>query len=475
MSLGLYIKVYQNLTFDLQVFILLQIWRMCWFAEEISTSHFGDKRLSHRFLKMLQQLSKAPASSVPEALHSHSETLAAYRFWNSDLVNDSKILAPHLASTLNRISGMKRVLAIQDTSEFDFTTHESNTGLGYLESDKQFGIKYHPLFIASPAGVQQGLLAHNFWTCSLSEYGKKRERQNKPIEEKESYRWLETVNHASYHISSDTEIINIADREADIYELFVMERTPNSKLLIRVSHNRSLQDKSQQLFKALEDVKDCGHKQVTIGQRKGQSTRKAQLNIRYTRICLMPPQKKTHLPSVELTAIEVYEPSPPNDAKPVRWVLLTDMDVNSTKDIFNYVQYYSLRWLIDRYFFTLKSGCKVEDLQLESVTKLKNAIATYSIIAIKLMFAMYESRNRPEQTCEVFLQPKEWIVLYWLTHKKPPKETPPTLAEVILWIAKLGGFLGRKSDGLPGIKTLWRGYKRLNDAVNLYDITQSYQ
>ena len=96
-------------------------------------------------------------------------------------------------------------------------------------------------------------------------------------------------------------------------------------------------------------------------------------------------------------------------------------------------------------------------------------------MALKLMFAMYESRTRPEQTCEVFLNPGEWIVLYWLIHKKPPKKQPPTLQEAVLWMAKLGGFMARKSDGHPGIKTLWRGYKRLNEACCLYSITQTYQ
>ena len=313
------------------------IWRMCWFAEEISTSNFGDKRLSQRLLKMLQPLSESPASSVPEAMKSASETIAAYRFWGAERVTEAKILAPHRASTLKRIKGHQRVLALQDTSEFDYTTHESTSGLGYLESDQQFGIKYHPLLIASTEGVPQGLLQHRFWTRPLWEYGKKDQRHHKPIEEKESYRWLETVTYASSQIPAETEIVNIADREADIYELFALKRSANSRLLIRATHNRSLEDGSGTLFQSLQQVHDSEQIEVSIGHRKGQSSRKARLSLRYTRVCLASPQKKSIAP-VELTAIEVHEPDPPDGSTPVRGVLLTDLEVNSSEDLFTYVR-----------------------------------------------------------------------------------------------------------------------------------------
>jgi hypothetical protein len=450
------------------------ICQMNWITEELSTSNFGDQRLSQRLVKMVEQLSTAPASSVPEAIQNPSDTLAAYRFWGAKRVNDSNILAPHRASTLERIEGLPRVLAIQDTSEFDYTHHPSVEGLGYLESDKQRGIKYHPILITTPDGVPQGILQHNFWTRPFEEYGKKHHRHKTLIESKESQRWLDAVTYTSSQIPPETEIIHIADREADIYELFIMEREAHNRLLIRANHNRSLEDGSGTLFECLQQVQDCGEMTVDVAQRKEQPPRRAHLKLRYAPIHLAPPKKKQHLPSIELTAIEVYEPSPPKGAKPVRWVLLTDLEISSIEDVHTYVDYYSLRWLIERYFYTLKSGCKVEDLQLDSAQKLQNAIATYAIIAIRIMFLMYQSRTTPQQPCDSMLEPHEWMILHWLIHKKPPPQKPPTLEEVVLWIAKLGGFFARKSDGPPGVKTLWRGYKRLQDATQLYLITQSY-
>ncbi len=110
-------------------------------------------------------------------------------------------------------------------------------------------------------------------------------------------------------------------------------------------------------------------------------------------------------------------------------------------------------------------------MQLKQATSLQKAISVYSLAAFRIMQLVYESRHKPNVSCEVVLTKEQWAVLYMLIHKenKIPKK-PPTLAEAVKWIGKLGGHLGRNADGPPGLKTVWLGYQRLCDAINIYGI-----
>jgi len=150
---------------------------------------------------------------------------------------------------------------------------------------------------------------------------------------------------------------------------------------------------------------------------------------------------------------------------------LTTLEVKSEVDVLNCVRWYTYRWLIERFHYVLKSGTKIEELQLKQATSLQKAISVYSLAAFRIMQLVYQSRHKPEMSCETILTKNQWIVLYMLTHKeiKIPKK-PPTLGEIVKWIGKLGGHLGRTSDGPPGLKTVWLGYRRLCDATNIYEI-----
>ncbi len=142
------------------------------------------------------------------------------------------------------------------------------------------------------------------------------------------------------------------------------------------------------------------------------------------------------------------------------------MPVTTYEEAVQIVLWYSLRWLIERYHFVLKSGCRIEELQLETAQRLERALATYCIVAWRLLWLTYQARQAPESSCEVVLQQDEWQALYATMHQTTTvPEQPPTLHEAVSWIARLGGFLGRKSDGEPGVKVIWRGLRRLEDIV----------
>lgn len=196
--------------------------------------------------------------------------------------------------------------------------------------------------------------------------------------------------------------------------------------------------------------------------------------MRFTSVMVHPPRNRrgrSKLPAVAVNLVLVQEEATPAGEKPVQWLLLTTLPVKTLSDARRCILWYSYRWRIERYHFVLKSGCQVEELQLETAERLENALATYCIVAWRLLWLTYKSRRTPEAPCTVALETHEWQALYCTIHRAPvPPEEPPTLQEAVRWIAQLGGFLGRKSDGQPGVKTIWRGLRRLHDIAATWQL-----
>jgi len=155
----------------------------------------------------------------------------------------------------------------------------------------------------------------------------------------------------------------------------------------------------------------------------------------------------------------------------VEWLLLSTLAVNNFDDAIERIEWYSCRWVIEIYHKVLKSGCKIEERQFEEADRLERYLAIDSVVAWRILGLTFQSRETPQMSCEAFLEPEEWQALYCFTKKttQAPKQAP-TLREAALWIAKLGGFLGRKHDGHPGVTVMWRGFQRLADIVATWQV-----
>ncbi|MCY3023589.1 MAG: IS4 family transposase [Planctomycetota bacterium] len=298
-------------------------------------------------------------------------------------------------------------------------------------------------------------------------------RHQRPFADKESFRWLESLRVVHERIPADTTVINVTDREGDIYEVFAEPRPPNSELLIRACYNRRLCEQAQQLYEVLDAQPVAGDMNVRLQQRPDRKPKDACLQVRHCTVTLRPPSHRVEqvtLAPVTLTAILVTDRCPPEGRKPIRWLLLTTLAVESLDDARRIVTYYTRRWLIERFHYTLKSGCRIEQSQLRTVARLGRLLALYCVVAWRLLWMLYLSRAEPDCLCSIALTHQEWRLLYlaWqhLHHRDDPlPTTPPPLREVVRRIAQLGGFIGRKGDGDPGVKTLWRGLMRLQDIV----------
>ena len=375
----------------------------------------------------------------------------------------SQILASHRDGVVARSREAKTVLAIQDTTDLNFTSHPATVGLGFINQSKQQGIKVHSCFAVSRDGNPLGLLHQQCWAREQQK-GKAKAKRKTPIEQKESYRWLQTLQAAESGLASLERVIHVGDREADIFELFATPRQANSELLLRVGHNRKVRHELGYLVPTLEQAPILGTTKIDINRNPKQPARTARLQVRAMEVTIDVPrylQPKSLTPQT-LNVILVEELDPSDEVKqPIRWLLATTLPIETFEQIWQAVQWYSYRWLIERFHFTLKSGCRIEGLQLRSKDRLLKALATYSIVAWRLMSLTYQARLNPEASCEQVLQPKEWKLLRRKFAPKNRSKKPPRLKQAMVWIAQLGGFLVRKGDGDPGLKTIWRGLGKL--------------
>jgi hypothetical protein len=444
-----------------------------WASRELATLDVGDRRRTVRAQHMVAKMAELPEGSIPHVFRTPAEIRAAYRFLSCEDATPEALGAALRDACVARVAQHSVVLALQDTTTLNYTHHPGTAGRGPLAEAHVLGFLVHSVLAASPQGVPLGVLHQKQWARDPEAEGTRNKRQQRPFADKESVRWVEALQVVHEHIPAETTVINVADREGDIYELLAEPRPANSELLIRSCYNRCLCDEDQQLHQTLAAQPVAGEMNVRLRPRPDRKPQDVCVEVRYCTSTLRPPAYRaegTKLPPVTLTAILVTEKHRPEGRKPVRWLLLTTLAVESLEDARRIVTYYTRRWLIERFHYTLKSGCGIEHSQLRNVLRLRRLLALYCIVAWRLLWMLYLSRAEPDCSCLVALTDQEWRLLYlaWqhLHHRNDPLPTePPPLREAVRWIAQLGGFIGRKADGDPGVKTLWRGLTRLQDIV----------
>jgi hypothetical protein len=267
---------------------------------------------------------------------------------------------------------------------------------------------------------------------------------------------------------TDTRLTYIADREGDIYDLFVEAPCPEqgADWLVRVNHQDRLLDDGRKLRAVIDAAPVLTEISFERPAANGRKARTVHQQIKRVRVTLKPPARPERiLAPVTVTALLATEANPPADEDPLDWLLLTNLPVETPEQAIEKLAWYLCRWQIEVYFKVLKSGCRVEQLQLEKRERLEPALAFYMIIAWRVLFLTMLGRECPEMPCDVVFDTAEWHAVYIVSERKAPPETPPTLDSMVRRIASLGGFLNRKSDGFPGPQTLWIGLQRAADFV----------
>jgi hypothetical protein len=438
-------------------------------AAELAAIELGDRRLNERAQRVAEKLGEKPTVSIPAACGGWDETKAAYRLFDHREVTFDAVLAPHSACTLERLREHPRVLCIQDTTELDYTTKKDIAGLGPLNYETRRGMYLHPTLALTPERVPLGLLDVYTWAREPGSLGDEKD-PGRVLEEKESVRWVDgfaRVNELAEQLE-DTRMTYIADREADIYDLFVEAPCPErgADWLVRVQHQERLLTDGRKLRAVLDAAPVLTEVTFDRPASNGRPARSVHQHIKAVRVRLKAPSRPDRtLPDMTVTVLLATEAHAPAGEDPLEWMLLTNLPVETPEEAIEKLSWYLCRWQIEVYFKVLKSGCRVEQLQLQTRERLEPALAFYMIIAWRVLYLTMLGRDCPEMPCDTVFADEEWKAVYLVTQRKAPPEKPPSLDTMVRMTATLGGFLNRKSDGFPGPKTLWIGLQRVPDFV----------
>jgi hypothetical protein len=447
-----------------------------WAEREFGAARLPDARLGRRLLSLARDFYAHPSAPVPQACGSRAKTKAAYRFFSHSNLPMRDLLCGHYQATAERMRDEPVVLAVQDTTSVNYTTHRATDGLGPIShcANAQ-GLELHSTLAFTPTGVPLGLLDVQCWARDPNDFGKKARRHQTPTAAKESVKWLNSYQAAATAAAPHraTQVVSVGDREADIYDLFEMaQRTEHGpQLLVRARHNRALANEQQRLWSTLKARPVAGQIELTVPRRGSRKARTAHLQIQHAKVHLKAPVRHaSDAPDLPVWAVLATERDAPEGVTPLEWMLLTTVPVCDTDQAVEKLEWYAQRWGIEVFHRTLKSGCRIEDRQLARADRLEACLAIDMVVAWRIQRLTKLARQMPDAPCTVYFEEAQWRALKVFT-EATEANSPPTLREAVRQVAALGGFLGRKSDREPGTQTLWRGLQRLDDITVAYSQT----
>jgi hypothetical protein len=449
-----------------------------WAQEELGQAQLGDERLRKRLLVIARDFYARPQSNVPQSCDGdRARTKATYRFFDHPDVSMDAVLKSHYAATAARVTQHPVVLAVQDTTSLNYSTHPAAENLGLIGSNAQgpIGLLVHDTMAFNLQGTPLGLLDVQCWARDPKQFGKKHKRRELPFEQKESVKWLHSLEAVERMQSQcpQTQLVSVGDREADIYELFAWatEKPGRPQLLVRAEHNRRVHDEHRYLWEQMAALPLAGIKEIRLPRRSTRAARTAQLEVRFGAVELRAPKHGRRMANVRLWAVWARETGAPAGIEPVEWMLLTSLPVQSVEAACEKLEWYTRRWGIEVFHRTAKSGCQIETRQLGHADRIEACLAIDLVVAWRIFHLTKLGRETPDVPCTVYFEQIEWQALVGFIRKDPvPPPKAPSLREALRMVASLGGFLGRKCDGEPGTQTLWLGLQRLDDISEAWKV-----
>jgi hypothetical protein len=455
-----------------------------WVEEEFGSARVFDERLRRRLYVVARDFGKQPGVPIPQACGgSKVKSKAAYRLFKNPRLDLAALLKGHIESTARRVSQHPVVLAVQDTTTLNYTSHHATEDLGPIgtKTSTSVGLIVHDTMAFSAEGTPLGLVDLQCWARDPDAAGTGEKSKQRPIEDKESYKWLKSYRAAAemQGLCPQTMVVSVGDREADLHDLFHEARHTafGPKLLVRAERSRQRKVENEAndhefLWAKMLSEPVVGHSEILVPRKSIRPPRRAKLAVRYASVTLRPPKDSTLAP---VAAWAVYAREVDHDAEvpePLEWMLLTTVAVSSFAEAVERLRWYTLRWGIEVYHRTLKSACHVEDRKLSAAGRIENCLAIDLVAAWRIFFLAKQGRETPNVPCDIFLAEEAWTVLYAAVRNQPPPSKPPSLREAVRMIGALGGFLPSKRCPDPGTVTLWRGLLRLDALVEGFRLAQ---
>lgn len=443
-----------------------------------------DEWLRRRARQLVEAVVQKPSATFNALFDRRRERVAAYRVCAHPEVNMQKLLKPAAEALARRVAEQEPeavTLCVHDRTEVNLTHLEgSMKGLGEIGNPVCRGFFLQTGLSLSAEGVALGVLTAQTWTRSQAEHGKAEDRKQRPFEDKESFRWWQGIEEAEARVGRPGALVHTIDAEGDVYELMARVQAHGARLLVRAAQNRRVEGEAGLLWQAAEEFKVCGSRTIRLPARPAldgkpaRSVRQATVSLRYGQVQLKAPRAAAG--SLAIGVVLVREEAPPEGHEAVEWLLLTNDVLPSAQQAWARVDWYTRRWTIEDFHKCLKTGCSLEKRQFEEVRHLQNALAFFMLASVRLLTLRNLSRTQPDTPATEHLEPEEVQVLRLLAPRldSPALGPSPTLGQLVPLIARLGGHMGRKSDGPPGWITLWRGWQRLSERVEGYRLALSF-
>lgn len=454
-----------------------------WIREEFSGVDLADERLARRLIKTAELLSKSPGVPINQACGNWASTQAAYRLFDNGKASPEAIREPHIAATVKRMMGCGGpVLVMQDTVFFSYGQHPKARGLGPIGKSNEAhdrGLVMHNAVAFTASGVALGVLSQTIWArqeVPEEQFVEKILRlQCTAIEEKESSKWLLALKETVARTPRGVQVVTVADRESDFFEFLTAAKQLGARYLIRACHDRKLVPEEsagwESMQEALAAAPVLGALSIPIPGNGKRKARTAQVQVKVAQVSIRPPQRRGHArdcdstEAVSVKVIAATESTPPAGEEAISWVLLTNLPIMDFEQAKEKIGWYAKRFTIETWHKVLKSGCKVEKCLLETGERLSRYLTLFSIIAVRLMHVAYLARVQPELPATEVFSKEEIEALHVRVHKKVPPQQSPSLREAVRMLGALGGHLGRKCDGEPGMTVVWRGWMSLYETV----------
>jgi hypothetical protein len=451
-----------------------------WAFQIAAHATLGDQRRHTRMATILSAFACDPLGSIPKNTQNGLRIDSTYDFFKNEHFTRNDLSDSLGISTVMNCTTVDAVYVVQDSTSYNFSNLTQTTGLGPLnDSSKARGLHAHNTIAVCPAGIVRGVLNIKLWARKPEKIDKKA-KDDRPFEEKESYKWIEGLRsaHTLFEHLPERErpkLIHVMDREGDIHEVMREIQDLHDSAIIRCAQNRSVDAPEEFAHQAVHAAAPLGTITVPVKACKEHVKHTATLQVRVLEVTLTPnSQKHPQRQPLPVRLVEAWEPHPPEGSKPVCWRLWTFEPAATFAQAVAVINGYCRRWRVEEVHLANKSGCLVEKLELETADRLARAIMLYTAVAVRIVNLRDQGKHNPDAPCTTLLSETEWRVLRMASTKAPvPADAaPPTMRQAMLWIGRLGGHLGRKRDGLPGIRTLWQGWQSLHLLVRGFQVSR---
>ncbi len=450
-------------------------------ATAIAISEFGgcalgNRARARRAVRFGEDLLRQPDASIPTICGDSHQAKAAYRFLGSRYVNHDALLSGHIDATFRRCAEQDVVLFVQDSTYGDYSHHPATKGLGLIGNGDGRGLCTHSTLAVTWRGIEDfdvlGVVDQQVWTRK-GRKGKRSSAARKRDPNRESLCWIRAVERIEGHrqrlapegakrLAPQLRALHVGDIESDIFELFEACDAMGDSFVLRAGRDRRIEplETGEKLFERVGSAPVLTTTEVDVPARPGRPARLARVQIRATSMEVCPPRNRPgKTPAQPLNIVWVQEIEAPADVEePLCWYLLTREPIDTEEAVFCIINIYKIRWVIEDFHMGLKTGCALERRQLETGHGLRNFLAFASVTAWHLLRLRQAARAKEPVPIEQVLSPTQTQALRSLRPKLPPR---CTAQQALIAIATLGGFMGRKSDGMPGWRTLWRGMEKV--------------